>query len=67
MKDFNPAIASGMYHGMNLAASKEFDDRVHVRFDNPTPRGAVSKGEYDELWFSNYPRGLQIVSRDAAE
>lgn len=34
---------------------------AQVIFDNPTPGGRVSIGEYDENWFKIYPNGLELV------
>jgi hypothetical protein len=36
---------------------------VKVEFDDPTPRGNRSIGEYDETWFRIHPHLLQFVSR----
>ena len=35
---------------------------VQVTFDNPTPRGNKSVGEYDADWFRIYPNGLVLQS-----
>ena len=66
VKDFKPGDRVRHVSRDELGTVERVDDRVHVRFDNPTPRGTVSRGEYDELWFSKYPSGLQIEGRDAA-
>lgn len=34
---------------------------VLVTFDKLTPRGTVSQGEYDDVWFNVYPNGLSLV------
>ena len=31
---------------------------VQVTFDNPTPRGNRSIGEFDEVWFRSHPNWL---------
>lgn len=38
-------------------------DRVLVEFDNPTPRGARSIGEFDELWFKTHHGWLQPLNQ----
>ncbi len=38
-------------------------DVVRVLFDNPTPRGNQSIGEFDEVWFNTHPNWLNRESR----
>jgi hypothetical protein len=66
VKDFKPGDRVRHVSRDELGTVERVDDYVHVRFDKPTPRGAASRGEYDELWFSKFPRGLQLVECDAA-
>lgn len=39
---------------------------VQVEFDNPTPRGHRSIGEYDKAWFEQYPNGLAAAPASTA-
>lgn len=41
------------------------DGVVTVEFDNPTPRGSVSVGEFDEVWFKTHEGWL--VPTDAPD
>jgi len=66
VKDFKPGDRVRHVLRNELGTVERVDEHVHVRFDKPTPRGAVSTGAYDELWFSIHPRGLQKVGHDAA-
>jgi len=34
---------------------------VRVEFDNPTPRGGKSVGEFDEAWFKTHPGWLMSI------
>lgn len=36
---------------------------VLVEFDNPTPRGNKSIGEFDEVWFNTHPGWLQLIQQ----
>lgn len=36
-------------------------DVVRVQFDNPTPRGDPSIGQFDELWFDMHPGWLKLI------
>lgn len=38
---------------------------VRVQFDNPTPGGNRSIGEFDEVWFKSHP-GWLIATTDAS-
>lgn len=35
------------------------NDTVHVEFDQPTPRGNKSIGEFDEVWFNTHKGWLR--------
>ena len=49
-----------------LGTVESVDECVHVRFDKLSPRGAITRGQYDKLWFSIHPNGLQILAREPA-
>lgn len=34
---------------------------VRVAFDNPTPSGNRSVGEFDEIWFNGHPGWLKLI------
>lgn len=34
---------------------------VRVEFDNLTPRGNPSIGEFDEVWFNTHPGWLKLI------
>jgi hypothetical protein len=65
VRDFKPGDRVRHASWGEVGTVEKVDDRVHVRFDKPASRGAVTRGEYDELWFSIHPYGLQILAREA--
>lgn len=67
MEEMNFKVGDRVHHvgrkedGMVTSVS---NDVVCVQFDNPTPRGGVSRGEFDEVWFNTHRGWLTVTNGD---
>jgi hypothetical protein len=42
------------------------EDGLHIHFDNPTPRGNISVGIFDDDWFLSHPDVLVNLTNSVA-